>query len=122
MASFYEGTEVRTLLKTVKGSRYFYGLRRTPKTAVYICKIDQMKSTDGVQLNTPEIPTQNYPDFPRGIEFFEGRDEEHNLSYENLRFEQLRWDDRNLIYYVDEEGNLIVRINQDYDFPEGVSE
>ena len=39
MASFYEGTEVGTLLKTVKGSRYFYGLRRTPRRQ-FICKID----------------------------------------------------------------------------------
>ena len=42
-----------------------------------------MKSTDGVQLNTPGDPTQNYPDFQRGIEFFEGRDEEHNQFMKN---------------------------------------
>ena len=70
MASFYEGTEVGTLLKTVKGSRYFYGLRRTQDGSLYLVKSDQMKSTDGVQLNTPGDPTQNYPDFQRGIEFF----------------------------------------------------
>jgi len=121
MSSFYEGNEIGTLLKTVKGSRYFYGLRRTQDGDLYLVKSDQMKSSDGVQLNKPGDPTQNYPDFQRGIEFFEGRDEEHNTSYDNLRYEQFRWDDRNLIYYVDDEGNLVVRINQDYSFPEGVS-
>ena len=121
MASFYQGTEVGTLLKTVKGSRFFYGLRRTDEGDLYLIKSDQLKATDGVQLNKPGDPTENYPDFQRGIEFFEGRDEEHNTSYSNLRYEQFRWDDRNLIYYVDDEGNLIVRINQNYDFPDGVS-
>ena len=121
MASFYQGTEVGTLLKTVKGSRFFYGLRRTDEGDLYLIKSDQLKATDGVQLNKPGDPTENYPDFQRGIEFFEGRDEEHNTSYTNLRYEQFRWDDRNLIYYVDEEGNLIVRINQNYDFPNGTS-
>ena len=121
MASFYQGTEVGTLLKTVKGSRFFYGLRRTDEGDLYLIKSDQLKATDGVQLNKTGDPTENYPDFQRGIEFFEGRDEEHNTSYGNLRYEQFRWDDRNLIYYVDGEGNLIVRINQNYDFPDGVS-
>ena len=121
MASVYQGTEVGTLLKTVKGSRFFYGLRRTDEGDLYLIKSDQLKATDGVQLNKPGDPTENYPDFQRGIEFFEGRDEEHNTSYGNLRYEQFRWDDRNLIYYVDGEGNLIVRINQNYDFPDGVS-
>ena len=121
MASFYQGTEVGTLLKTVKGSRFFYGLRRTDEGDLYLIKSDQLKATDGVQLNKPGDPTENYPDFQRGIEFSEGRDEEHNTSYGNLRYEQFRWDDRNLIYYVDGEGNLIVRINQNYDFPDGVS-
>ena len=121
MASFYQGTEVGTLLKSVKGSRFFYGLRRTDEGDLYLVKSDQLKATDGVQLNRPGDPEQNYPDFQRGIEFFEGRDEEHNTLYTNLRYEQFRWDDRNLIYYVDDEGNLIVRINQNYDFPDGVS-
>ena len=73
MASFYQGTEVGTLLKTVKGSRFFYGLRRTDEGDLYLIKSDQLKATDGVQLNKPGDPTENYPDFQRGIEFFEGR-------------------------------------------------
>jgi len=35
MASFYQGTEVGTILKTVKGSRYFYGLRRTQDGVIF---------------------------------------------------------------------------------------
>lgn len=47
MASFYQGTEVGTLLKTVKGSRFFYGLRRTDEGDLYLIKSDQLKATDG---------------------------------------------------------------------------
>ena len=118
--SNYTGMSPETMMGAVP-NRFFYGLRRTDEGDLYLVKSDQLKATDGVQLNRPGDPEQNYPDFQRGIEFFEGRDEEHNTSYTNLRYEQFRWDDRNLIYYVDDEGNLIVRINQNYDFPDGVS-
>ena len=77
--------------------------------------------TDGGQVNKPGDPTQNLPDFQRGIEFFSGRDEEHNKTYENLNYEQYRWDDRSLFYYVDNEGQLVVRVNESYSYPDGVS-
>ena len=39
----------------------------------------------------------------------------HNLVYENLNYEQFRWDDANLVYYINDEGELVVRVNQDAD-------
>ena len=43
------------------------------------------------------------------------------IGYENLNYEQFRWDDRNISYYVNAEGELIVRINQKYTYDENSS-
>ena len=121
MSAFSVGNNIQTVNATVKGARYFYGLRRTDDGDLYLIKADALKTTDGVQVNKPGDPTQNLPDFQRGIEFFSGRDEEHNKTYENLNYEQYRWHDRSLFYYVDDEGQLVVRVNEQYNYPDGVS-
>ena len=101
--------------------RYFYGLRRTDEGTLFIGKVDQLAANDPVSINNPGNIDDNFKDFDQGYDFYEGRDLNHDKPFPNLRYEQFRWDDRNLIYYVDDEGNLVVRINQDYSFPEGVS-
>jgi hypothetical protein len=40
--------------------------------------------------------------------------------YDNLKWEQYRWDNRSLLYYVNDNGELIVRINQTYVYPTGI--
>ena len=69
-----------------------------------------------MQVNKPEIHIRTYPTSKRGIEFLPGRDEEHNKTYENPNYEQYRWDDRSLFYYVDDEGQLVVRVNEQYNY------
>jgi len=32
----------------------------------------------------------------------------------------LRWDSRSLYYYINDEGQLVVRINQKYTYPTGI--
>lgn len=100
--------------------RYFYGLRRTDDGEVYLAKVDQAKKTDSVEINAPGDPIENYPNFQEGEDFLEGRDSNHDLVYDNLNYEQFRWDDRNLLYYIDDDGQLVVRINQSYTYPEGI--
>lgn len=102
-------------------NRYFYGLRRTDNGELFLSKADQLKSADTITLNNPGDPTQNYPNFEEGQDFYEGRDVNHNLVYENLNYEQFRWDDRNLYYYVNDEGELVVRINQSITYDENSS-
>jgi hypothetical protein len=101
--------------------RYFYGLRRTDEGEVFIGKIDQLQRSDSITINNPGDPAQNYPSFEEGQDFFEGRDVNHNLVYENLNYEQFRWDDRNISYYINSEGELVARINQNYTYDENSS-
>jgi len=101
--------------------RFFYGLRRTDNGELFLSKADQLKTTDSITINTPGDPTHNYPSFEQGQDFYEGRDVNHNLIYENLNYEQFRWDDRNIQYYVNSEGELVARINQNYTYDDNSS-
>jgi hypothetical protein len=101
--------------------RYFYGLRRTDNGELFVAKMDQMSTTDGVTINNPGDPTNNYPSFQEGQDFYEGRDVNHNLVYENLNYEQFRWDGRNISYYVNSEGELIARVNHSFTYDENSS-
>ena len=101
--------------------RFFYGLRRTDNGELFLSKADQLKTTDTITVNKPGDPTKNYPSFEQGQDFYEGRDVNHDIVYENLNYEQFRWDDRNLQYYVNSEGELVVRINQNYTYDDNSS-
>lgn len=101
--------------------RFFYGLRRTDNGELFIGKMDQMSTTDGVTINKPGDPTKNYPSFEEGQDFYEGRDVNHNLVYENLNYEQFKWDGRNISYYVNDEGELVARVNHSFTYDENSS-
>jgi hypothetical protein len=101
-------------------ARYFYGLRRTDDGELYVAKVDQLTSHDSIAINAEGDPTDNYEDFDQGENFFEGRNVNHERLYKNLNYEQFRWDNRNISYYIDDSGNLVARINEDYTYPTGV--
>lgn len=101
--------------------RFFYGLRRTDNGELFIGKVDQLSKSDSLTINNPGDPTENYPNFEEGQDFYEGRDVYHNLVYGNLNYEQFRWDDRNIYYYVNDKGELVARINQRHTYNDGDS-
>lgn len=101
--------------------RFFYGLRRTDKGELFIGKADQLKTTDSITINKSGEPSGNYPDFTDGQDFYEGRNTAHEIVYENLNYEQFRWDARNISYYVNAEGELVARINQNYTYDDNSS-
>jgi hypothetical protein len=107
----YIGQSVINTIKTHK-DRFFYGLRRTEDGELYLAKVDQMSPNDSVTINDAGAVSANLPDWSEGQDFFDGRDVDHEKVYENLRYEQYRWDDINLYYYINAEGELVVRINQ----------
>lgn len=100
--------------------RYFYGLRRTADGELYLGKIDQAKKTDILEIHKPGSPDGNYPNFQKGVDFHDGRSTDHEIVYENLNYEQYRWDAINATYYIDDEGQLILRTNQNYIHPDGI--
>ena len=101
--------------------RFFYGLRRTDAGELFFSKVDQLKATDSISVNKSGDPSGNYPNFAQGQDFYEGRDINHNLIYENLNYEQFRWDNKHILYYVNDEGELVARVNQNYTYDENSS-
>ena len=101
-------------------ARYFYGFRRTDNGELYLAKIDQLKAGDSIQLNKEGDPADNYEDFEQGENFFEGRDVKHQKVYKNLNYEQYKWDNRSLLYYIEDDGQLVLKVNEDHTYPTGV--
>jgi len=102
--------------------RYFYGLRRNEDGELFLIRIDQLSGDGTAVINDIGVGENNFPDFEEGIDYLEGIDANHDIVYENLRYQQLKWDGRLLTYYIDPvDGQFIVRISQDYIYPENIS-
>ena len=80
-----------------------------------------LRNTDAIMINNPGDPAQNYPSFEEGQDFLEGRDVNHDLVYDNLNYEQFRWDGRNISYYVDSDGELVARVNHSFTYDDNSS-
>jgi hypothetical protein len=122
MSNHYFGITPQDMLDHGVGrARYFYALRRTEDGELYITKVDQLVGTDVVQVNSPGDTGDDWEFFEMGVDFFDGREADtHERPYENLIFDQYRWDSRNVSYYINENGELVARINQPYTYPTDV--
>ena len=101
--------------------RFFYGIRRqdggTNDGTLYFEKVDQLTSSNTMILNVPGSTANNFENFEYGIDFFDGRlATDHSRPYPNLYFDQYRFDSKNCYYYINSNGELVVRINQLYTY------
>ena len=97
--------------------RYFYALRRKDNGTLYFAKVDQLKDTGSITVNNPGPSSGDFTEFEYGVDFFDGRLEtDHSRPYDNLEWDQYRWDNKNMYYYVNEQGELVVRVNQSYTY------
>ena len=103
--------------------RYFYGMRRNEDGELFLIRIDQLQGQENVAvINDIGVSANNFLDFEEGIDYLEGIDANHNIVYENLRYQQMKWDGRLLTYYIDPtDGQFIVRISEDYVYPDNIS-
>ncbi len=101
--------------------RYLYALRRNADGEVFLVRSDQLKDKDSIELNLPGAPDENFEDFEPGVDYFDGISADHEVEYDNLVYVQYRWDSRNMLYYIDNQGRLTQRINQGYTYPTGHS-
>jgi len=102
--------------------QYFYGMRRNDDGELFLLRVDQLSGQGTATINDVGIGENNYPDFEEGIDFLEGIDANHDIVYENLRYQQIKWDGRLLTYYIDPtDGQFIVRISEDYQYPTNIS-
>ena len=98
--------------------RYFYALRRTENGTLFFAKIDQLKDTDAITVNNPGSSADDFTEFEYGVDFFDGRlDEDHSRPYSNLQWDQYRWSARNIFYYINDNGEFVVRINKGFNYP-----
>jgi hypothetical protein len=101
-------------------SRYFYGLRRDDEGMVYFGKIDQVTGTGSIIINIEGLTENNFEEFEYGVDFFDGRLElDHTRPFPNLYWDQYRWDNKNISYYISDEGIFVARVNQAYTYPVG---
>ena len=118
--SYYAG---QTNIADILGSdnpRYFYALRRDEQGLLYFAKIDQLKDTGTIIINNPGLNQNDFSDFEYGVDFFDGRlDEDHSRPYDNLYFDQYRWDNKNIFYYINDNGEFVVRVNETFPYPPG---
>lgn len=120
MSNYYLGQQPEQLLG---GSpRFFYGLRKNENGSLFLNRVDLLKDLGSVEVNSPGNVEDNYNDFEAGVDFYEGLDVNHNPVFANLVYPQYRWDDRSLFYYVDEDGQLVVKINSGNTYDNGDSE
>jgi hypothetical protein len=102
---------------------FFYGLSRNDTTGfITLKKINMSTGIEPIRVTDLSQVTGNlkqFDGFAEGVDFFEGRDATHVLQYDGLLYEQYKWSTDDLYYYVDEQGQLCVRINDTYAYPEG---
>jgi hypothetical protein len=121
--TYYVGNNAQDVLNGFI-KRYFYGIRRNDDGELFFIRIDQMQTgaENSVVINDIGDSEENFPFFEEGIDYLDGIDIEHNIVYDNLRYPQMKWEGRSLLYYVDpDDGQLIVRISDSYDYPENIS-
>jgi hypothetical protein len=120
--TYYVGNNPQDVLNGII-KRYFYGLRRNDDGELFLIRVDQLQGGDNIAtINDVGIAENNFLDFEEGIDYLDGIDVNHDIVYDNLRYPQLRWDGRSLTYYIDpEDGQLIMRISEGYEYPENIS-
>lgn len=115
--TYYIGQTTIADLLGADNPRYFYALRRTDEGTLYFGKVDQIKDDSQVIVNIAGSNDNNYENFEYGVDFFDGRlEEDHSRPFENLYFDQYRWDSKNCYYYINGNGELVVRINKQYPY------
>lgn len=116
--TYYVGNENSASDILADTPRYFYALRRSEDGLLYFGKIDQLLDQGSITINNSGLAENDFTDFEYGVDFFDGRlEEDHTRPYLNLYWDQYRWDGKNMYYYINQNGELIVRINQPYPYP-----
>jgi hypothetical protein len=115
--TFYVGGENTSMEQLGQDTpRFFYGLRldKTSGT-LYFVRVDQLTDQNASTIiNNPGETSGNFEMFEYGVDFFDGILADHSSAYANLRYQQYRWDVKNIYYYIDNTGELVARINQVY--------
>ena len=114
--TFYVGGENTSMEQLgLDTPRFFYGLRLDKTTGtLYFARVDQLTESSSTIINNPGATAGNFENFEYGVDFLDGILADKSQPYTNLRYQQYRWDVKNIYYYIDNTGELVARINQVY--------
>jgi hypothetical protein len=115
MSNYFLGNTQEQVLGNVP--TIFYGMRRDDEGNLYFVRTNQI-SGEAVTINAPGDLDDNYEDFTFGTDYVAGIDENHEIVSANLKYPQYKCQNSNLYYYVNSEGQLVVRVNQKYTYPD----
>jgi hypothetical protein len=94
---------------------FFYGLSRDTAGTLKFTRVNQLTSDDAITVNNSGPASGNFENFEYGVDYFDGRDPTtHARVYDNLNFDQYRWDTKNIFYYINAQGQLVARVNKAY--------
>ncbi len=66
------------------------------------------------------LAEDDFTEFEVGVDYFDGRNEDHIRPDTNLNPDQYRWDSRSIYYYLNAQGELVARVNKAYTYPSDV--
>jgi hypothetical protein len=99
--------------------KYFYKITRNSNQELILTKIDLNSSTETVVVNNPELETNNVKHAFQGFNtdyVVINTDESHNIIDPPLGVSQYKVRNDDINYFVDNNGNLIARINAKYTY------
>lgn len=113
--NYYLGNSPDIIYDQYNGSRYFYALRIDEDEFLYLTKVDMvLDKTAEINLNesNPDS-TKDFENFEFGVDFFDKRlpNKEDDPDIANLRYQQYRWDSKNIDYEVNADGEFILKID-----------
>lgn len=101
--------------------RYFYALRTDDEGNIYFTRVDQWNSNEAVEINSSGLAGDDWEYFELGVDYFDGKNAlTHEKDTPNLNFDQYRFDSRSAYYYINANGELVVRYNQGYSYSQDV--
>jgi hypothetical protein len=118
--TYYIGNQDTSALLGPNNPRYYYALRRTEEGDLYFTRFDQLLGNDEIIINNIGLAEDDFTEFEVGVDYFDGRTTEHVRLDTNLSPDQYRWDSRSIYYYLNEEGELVARVNQTRSYPTDV--
>ena len=118
--SHYIGNTPNDVLRDID-NRFFYAIRRNDDGELFLAKVDQSKPGEFVTINQSGVSSDSFQNFDQGQDFFEGRDVYHELVYDDLKYEQFKWDNRNIFFYVDNDGYFTIKVNENHIYDNSAS-
>ena len=91
-----------------------HALRRDSEGMLYYTKA---RSTDDAVFDFHRLDGEQYENFLQGTDYVTAPSGAKTLTTDpDDKYQQFRFDFRNILYFIDDEGYLVARLNKTYDY------